>query len=254
LTLPPWGRDIKSPHLLALGPDATTDLSQGGTQQAESITMFVIFGNLNLIPGQYDAWQAAYRDLEKYVIEAEPNTLAYYFGVPEEYGHDMSSSPQMIAYEAYSVRDDLYKTHFSSAPMGVFLRKIASTMITGLDLTHFEDVSGYEDKPGDKRECGIFYVTQIWTQPGKRDEVLKKLADLAKWVEKNEEGAYTFLVLKSLDDENYIRIWERYATRKDLEAHLSAKEVLDFFISSKDIIKSVEGRGYIPNGAGWLHR
>ena len=160
----------------------------------------------------------------------------------------------MIAYEAYRVRDDLYKTHFSSKEMQEFLPKIFATMTTGLDLTHFEDVAGYEDKTPDMKECGIFYITRITTRPGKRAEVLEKLTKLAKWVEENEEDTYTFLVLKSLDNNDHIRIWERYATRKALEAHIARKEVLDFFISSKEIIVSVEGRGYIPNGAGWLHR
>jgi len=160
----------------------------------------------------------------------------------------------MIAYEAYTVRDDLYKTHFSSEPMSRFLPKIFATMTTGLDLTHFENVSGYEDKTPNMQECAIFYITRISAKPGKRFEILKKLAALAEWVEKNEDEAYTYLVLKSLDNEDDIRIWERYGTRKGLEAHQSSPEVLRFLVSSKEIIGSMEGRGYIPNGAGWLHR
>jgi quinol monooxygenase YgiN len=187
-------------------------------------------------------------------MHEKDSTLAYYFGVPEEYGHNMPSSPQMIAYEAYRVRDDLYQTHFSSKPMAAFLPKISATMTTGLDLTHFEDTAGFEDKTPDMKECGIFYVTRITAKPGKRPEVLEKLAKLAKWVEENEDETYTFLVLKSLDNDDDLRIWERYAARKALEAHMSRKEVLDFFISSKELIGSMEGRGYIPNGAGWLHR
>jgi quinol monooxygenase YgiN len=208
-----------------------------------------------MVSSESSQWQAAYRDLEKYVIVQErESTLAYYFGVPEEYGHDMSNSPQMIAYEAYRVRDDLYKTHLESKPMGEFLPKIFATMTTGLDLTHFEDIAGYEDKTSNMKECGIFYITRITAKPGKRGRLLEKLATLAKWVEENEDDTYTFLILKSLDNDDQIRIWERYATRKALEAHMSGKEVLDFFISSKEAIGSVEGRGYIPNGAGWLHR
>lgn len=174
--------------------------------------------------------------------------------MPEENGKDMSNSPSMIAYEAYTVRDDLYKTHFSSEPMSKFLPKIFSTMTTGLDLTHFEDVSGYEDKTSNMKECEIFYITRISAKSGKRDEILEKLSALADWVNKNEDEAYTYLVLKSLDNDDDVRIWERYGTKKALEAHQSSPEVLRFLISSKEIIGSMEGRGYIPNGAGWLHR
>ncbi|TKA81100.1 hypothetical protein B0A49_00395 [Cryomyces minteri] len=217
--------------------------------------MFIIFGNLNFVPGKYDEWQAAYRELEKYVVDNErESTLSYYFGVPEEYGRDMSNSTQMIAFEAYNVREDLYETHFHSKAMDKFLATIPTLMTTGLDLTHYENTSGFLDKPGDRKECGIIYDTRITAKEGKRDEVLGSLAKLAQWAEKNEDDTYTFLVLKSLDNDTQVRVFERYATRKALEAHQSAKEVLDFFMGSKDIIASVEGRGYTPNGAGWLHR
>jgi quinol monooxygenase YgiN len=166
----------------------------------------------------------------------------------------MSSSPQMIAYEAYNVREDLYETHFHSKAMDVFLSKIPATMTTGLDLTHFEDTAGFEDKTPNMKECGIFYVTRIIAKSGKRADVLERLQKLAQWVAKNEDDTYTYLVLKSLDNDVDIRIFERYATRKALEAHMKRAEVLDFHMSSKYLIASMEGRGYIPNGAGWLHR
>lgn len=166
----------------------------------------------------------------------------------------MSASPQMLAYECYGKREDLYETHLNTKHIQAFLPKIADTMTTGLDLTHYDIAAGYIDKPGDMRECAIFYVTKIVAKPGKRNDILQKLETLAEHVEKSEDGAWTFQVLRSLDNETEIKIFERYATRKALEAHMSSKEVLDAFISSKDIIASVEGRGYTPNGAGWLHK
>lgn len=199
-------------------------------------------------------WIAAYKDLEDYVIDNErTTTLTYYFGVPEEVGSKMSASTQMLAFEAYNVRADLYETHFHSQPMDVFLKKIPPTMTTGLDITHFEDVAGYLDK-ADMKECGIFYDTRIKAADGKREEVLARLGKLAKWVEENEKETFTYLVLKSLDDEDGVHVFERYASRKALEAHQSGKEYIELLMGSKEIIKSMEGRGYIPNGHGWLHR
>lgn len=186
--------------------------------------------------------------------EESETCLAYYFGVPEEYSHNMSASPQMLAYEAYGKRSDLYETHLNAPYIQDFLPKIAETMTTGLDLTHYDIAAGYIDKPGDMRECAIFYVTKIVARVGKRNEILEKLKYLAEIVEKNEEETWTFQVLRSLDNEEEIKIFERYATRKALEDHMSSKVVLDAFISSKDIIASLEGRGYTPNGAGWLHK
>jgi quinol monooxygenase YgiN len=160
----------------------------------------------------------------------------------------------MIAFEAYNVREDLYTTHFSSKPMGVFLPKIAKTMTTGLDLTHFEDVGGFLDKPGDKKECGIFTVTKFLAKKGKREELIKKLVELARHVEESEKDTYTSLVLKSLDNETDIRTFERYASRKALEEHTASKEVINCLMGSKDEISSMESRSFIPNGRGWLHR
>jgi quinol monooxygenase YgiN len=166
----------------------------------------------------------------------------------------MSASPQMLAYEAYGSRNDLYETHLKSAAIQAFLPKIAGLSISDLDLTHFNVESGYLDKPGDRSEVAIFWVTRIVAKDGKRDVILQRLAKLAEYVKKHEDETWTFQVLRSLDNETDIRIFERYKTRKALEAHMSSKEVVDTFVSSKDITASIEGRGYTPNGAGWLHK
>lgn len=137
--------------------------------------------------------------------------------------------------------------------MGVFLTKIPQTMVTGLDLVHYEDVCGFLDK-ANMKECGVIWETRIWTHPGQQQKVLDDLAVLAAWVEKNEPETYTFLVHKGLDFENEIRILERYQTRDALEAHQGRKEVVDFFMSNKEAIRSMVGGGYVPNGLGWLHR
>ncbi|KAF2842009.1 hypothetical protein M501DRAFT_1028790 [Patellaria atrata CBS 101060] len=218
--------------------------------------MFIIYGNLQFAPPNgYDEWVALYHDLEGYVRENEKaTTLTYYFGTPEEYGKNHSRSTCMLAFEMYGKRDDLYVTHFNSSAMGTFLKKMPHTLMTGLDLMHYEDVGGYLDKYNDMRECEIFYDTRLKIKPEKCEEVLAKLVKLADWTKENEKDTYTFLVLKSLDNDHDVRIFERYATRTALEAHQQAKKVIDCFQSSKDLILSMEGRGYIPNGDGWLHR
>lgn len=159
----------------------------------------------------------------------------------------------MLAFEAYNVRADLYDTHLHSPPMDIFLAKIAPTMTTGLDLTHYEDVAGYLDK-AEMKECGVFWDTRITVVEGKREEVLARLGKWAQWVQENEEGTFTYLVLKSLDTEDGVRIFERYASRKALEAHQSSKAYVELLMGTKELVKSMEGRGYIPNGHGWLHR
>lgn len=198
-------------------------------------------------------WIEAYKPLEKYVkANEQDSTLTYYFGTPVEHEGDHSSSPFMLAIEQYRVRDDLYKIHFSSEVMGEFLKKIPATMTTGLDLAHYEDVAGFLDKPGDMREAGIWYDTRITCK--EQHQVIEGLKSVAKSVEEEEDGCYSFLVLKSLHDDKSVRIFERYQDDAALKKHRESKYLLDFFKSSKETISSMEGRGYVPNGYGWLHR
>ena len=139
--------------------------------------------------------------------------------------------------------------------MAPFLKATPSCMSTGFDLTHFTEASGFLDKSGNLKECAIIYDTRILCASASAcDSVLKKLAAVAKHAEKEEQGTYTFLVLKSLDNENSIRIFERYESWEALEIHQNSKDLIDLLLGSKEEIKSLEGRPYVPNLKGWLHR
>lgn len=181
--------------------------------------------------------------------------MTYYFGVPPEYANDIPAANQTLAFEIYGKREDLYTTHFNSVPMGGFLKATAPTMTTGLDLTHFEDAEGsFLDKPGDKRECAVIYDSKIKCHAGKRDVVLKRLSALAKELEAKLDDTWTFMVLKSLDNDTDVRIFQRYGTWKGLEEQESFKPRIDAFFASKEDIAAMEGRAFVPNGKGWLHR
>lgn len=156
----------------------------------------------------------------------------------------------MLAFEQYRVREDLYETHFKSKAMGTFLSKIPPTMTTGLDLTHYEDDSGFLDKPGDMTERGVFYDTRITCAAGKRAEVLKGLEAVAKTVTAEEKGTYTFLVLRSLDTEDGVRIFERYASREKMEEHWKSKALLDFHMKFKENVKVWRGEATSPMEKG----
>lgn len=138
--------------------------------------------------------------------------------------------------------------------MGQFLASVPSTMSTGLDLTHYTEVAGFLDKSAHCRECAIIYDTRIECQsPQDRDAVLTKLAAVAQHAEQNEDGTYTFLVLKSLDNGEHVRVFERYASWEAMEAHQKGDKLVSFWLGSKGEIKSMEGRTYVPNHKGWLH-
>ena len=138
--------------------------------------------------------------------------------------------------------------------MAAFLEVLPSTTASNLDLAHYQDISGFLDKSGTNEECGIIHDTKILcTSPVARDIVLKKLGSVVDSARK-EEGTQTFLVLKSLDAEDQVRIFERYKNWDAFETHQNMDVLKSFWLSSKDEVKSLEGRTYVPNLKGWLSR
>lgn len=146
-------------------------------------------------------------------------------------------------------------THFNSPVMGEFLQSIPPTTTTNLDLSHYEDIGGFLDRTNEKKECEIMVDVRINCKADARDRVLSKLNTLSQSLIKSDwAGTLTFLVLKSLDNDQGIRIFQRFESWKakaDLE---SAQTVLEFWLTSKDDILSMESQVYVPNGKGWLHR
>ncbi|BCS17267.1 putative quinol monooxygenase [Aspergillus puulaauensis] len=217
--------------------------------------MFIIFGNVQFIPGRYGEWQTAYDKLAEYVaVRERTSTLTYYFGIPFEFKTNFEGIPHMLAFEAYNTREDLYDTHLNSTAMQEFLAAVPSTMSTGLDLTHYTETAGFLDKPGNCQGCEIIYDTRIECHAQQdRSTILDKLAVIAEHIEEHEDGTSTFLVLKSLDSETQMRIFERYASWDAMLAHQKGDKLVDLWLGSKAGIKSMEGRAYVPNGKGWLH-
>lgn len=138
--------------------------------------------------------------------------------------------------------------------MGKFLASVPSSMSTGLALTHYTEVAGFLDKSENCRECAVIYDTRIECYgPQAREVVLAKLAAIAKHAETEEEGTYTFSVLRSLDNHTQVRIFERYASWEAMEAHQRSDKMVSFWLGSKGDISNMEGRPYVPNHKGWLH-
>jgi quinol monooxygenase YgiN len=144
--------------------------------------------------------------------------------------------------------------------MGNFLKKIPPTMTTGLDLMHYGYVGGFLDKPGDQRECEIMLDTRITaTSSEARKIISSRLVQLAKSVESDKDGIYTWMAFVSHDDEVGLRMYARFATRDAMEKYQARQDVLQFWAASKDDVKQMEWRCYLPNSTpgrkkGWLHR
>jgi hypothetical protein len=139
--------------------------------------------------------------------------------------------------------------------MGGFLKKIPPTMTTGLDLMHYSCAAGYIDLPGDKKECEIMQDTRIsCISATARVAVLSKLKQLAQSIEIESSGVYTWMVFSSLDNDVGVRIFARFETREAMETCSRRKDIAEFWSDSKEDVKQMEWRCYVPNNKGWLHR
>ncbi|KAK3068653.1 hypothetical protein LTS18_000581, partial [Coniosporium uncinatum] len=175
--------------------------------------------------------------------------MTYYFGIPMDYADDCPATTLMFAFEIYGKREDIYETHFHSPAMKQFLTKIPPTMTTGLDLAHYESLGGFLDRPGDRTECGIMQDVSITcNSPDAWRTIAEKLKKLAEATEAaGDETVYTFMVFKSLDDETGLRIFGRYKDRDALKKHESKKEVIGFWMDTKDEIATMRQRCYVHN-------
>jgi quinol monooxygenase YgiN len=142
--------------------------------------------------------------------------------------------------------------------MAPFLASTPPTMATGFDLTHYTEDSGFLAKipsPLNGDTCGVIHDTKIaCASPAAAAIVRERLRGIAEHAERNEEGTYTFLVLKSLDSEDHVRIFERYRDWEALAKHQGNPAWAKLLLESKEEIKSLERRAYAPNRKGWLQR
>lgn len=186
--------------------------------------------------------------------------MAYYFGIPLEYSDDFSKTTSMFAFEVYGRREDLYETHLNSPAMGKFLASIPEHTTTDLDLNHYTSLGGgFLDREGDKRECVIMFDQRIGCKSSAaREAVAGRLTALCTQVKDSVEvesaGVLTFMAFSCLDNDTGLRIYSRFESKIALQRFLRRQDVLDFWKESKSHVASMEARGYLPNGKGWLHR
>ena len=143
--------------------------------------------------------------------------------------------------------------------MSNFLEIIPEHTTTDLDLNHYECIGSFIDRDGSLKECAIIQDTRIVCKtPDARSSLLKRLSDLSSRIQQTEKekssGVLTYMAFSCLDNETGARIYGRYESRDVMEDFLRRKDVLKFWIDSKSDIVSMECRGYLPNGKGWLHR
>jgi quinol monooxygenase YgiN len=162
-------------------------------------------------------------------------------------------------YLSSSIGQDLYETHLGSKAMESFLATIPDHATTDLDLNHYRAIGGFLDRDGNKKECEIMQDVRIVCKSSSdRDAVLKRLETLCQKVKDSEKskasGVLTYMGFSSLDNDTAARIYSRFESRDAMEKFLRREDVLNFWKESKNEIASMEARGYLPNGKGWLHR
>ncbi|KAH7078264.1 hypothetical protein FB567DRAFT_131238 [Paraphoma chrysanthemicola] len=216
---------------------------------------FYLFANCNFVPDKYDDWQAAYDTLATYVLQSEPSTKTYYFGIPIDYAHDISKTTSMFAFEVYGTRDDLYQTHLSSPAMQRFLTLIPACSTTGLDLNHYRLVAGFLDSPTPSSVPATIMqdIRITCISSGARTALLGALETFVEGISPSNE-TLTYMAFASLDDDVGARIYGRWKSREGFEAFIRRDDVVAFWMSVKEYVKGMDQRLYVPNGKGWVHR
>jgi len=67
---------------------------------------------------------------------------------------------------------------------------------------------------------GVSLIAFQYPKPEKRDELLKKLTELAG-ISKGEKGCLVYEASTLADDENVIVLFERWASQEDLDLHFN---------------------------------
>lgn len=143
--------------------------------------------------------------------------------------------------------------------MAEFLSIIPAHTTTDLDLNHYSLLSGFLDRDGDKKECGIMLDQKIMCKSAiarqSVDSALKSLAAKVSETEKaSPSGILTFMAFDCLDDEVGARLYSRFESREAMEAFIRRQDVNAFWQGVKAEVRGMEQRAYLPNGKGWLHR
>jgi quinol monooxygenase YgiN len=62
----------------------------------------------------------------------------------------------------------------------------------------------------------FIWAGKFRTQPGKADEVIDALKENLPYIESSEPETISFVVLKGVDEEDAVYVWERYSTENAL--------------------------------------
>jgi quinol monooxygenase YgiN len=110
-------------------------------------------------------------------------------------------------------------------------------------------VAGFLDKPESSTSVRVVCITKIITRPGKRSQLITAIEDELPRI---EEAVVSFLVLKLVDNEDTVFLWERYSSEKGMrrgqqahDGHVRLMENIRPLIQSKTVNRYNEECGFI---------
>ncbi|PRP82886.1 hypothetical protein PROFUN_04749 [Planoprotostelium fungivorum] len=200
--------------------------------------------------------------LAEQVKEREPFAKPYYFF------HNTSDPTdfQIYGFERYDIdASELHAKHVDTEQFKQFSKKVEEgNLYNGKEIAvHlYDEVAGYVERPGTEGKK-VETVLIAWLKANNaqdRETALQLLTNLANDVHQNEHDAYTYIVLKSKDDDQSLVVFERYATKEALTGAHRAGKVYQSngpkmapLIAQKSVIEYAEsGIGYILRQLKWL--
>jgi quinol monooxygenase YgiN len=159
-------------------------------------------------------------------------------------------------------------SHFSRRISSMSSANISALKTEGLlsgefVLGHAAPVAGFLVRP-DAPNHGNYPGAYIWTgkfvtYPGKADEAIAALKENLPYVESSEPETISFLVLKGIDEEDVVYVWERYTSESALRdihhqspGYLKLREKTGKLYKSRSINGYYEVAGFLTREGGLL--
>ena len=103
----------------------------------------------------------------------------------------------------------------------------------------------HEQLPSAKISDQFVWIAKLDTHPGKRSELLEVIRIHAGNVERTEDGALSFLVLESADDENSVTLLERYVSEEYFkEVHVVSESMKEYRARTQPLLAERVSAGF----------
>ena len=187
----------------------------------------------------------------------EPSTWTYHWSLPTAgdrpniiKGLEMYKPSYLVwaKLARFDDRDALENIHMKTPKFTEYIKTVEGEKLlgTGFHAVHVIPIAGFPARPNESsRNIPFVSITKLTFQPGKRGQMLRALKDYAG----SQREVLSFLVLKAIDDDDILFIWERYsserAVRRVHQKRVRFWSMLNPLIKEKTVSGYLEKCGFV---------